>query len=545
MATHGSSMTTIQSPRSPEPGTFLSASGSDHAESVPRKATKISSRESSPRPIQETGSRVEHTIQLSSIDHCMPRAYIRVCLAFRLPHPDASHDALAGLGRFLRKVVKSAPFLAGYVDPAPKVDGAIGRVQIHFSEEDVRAFPAIQTRRLTSDEMHWNYDQLDQASLPPSTIRPELISALPENTDDGRAPVFRVQANLVEGGLIVSIYLHHCVTDGFGLGLLVSGTIVDDAPEVGYANGMNGSGGVNGVNDLPGSGVNDLAAIATIETKERRKLSSGDGHDSERQLRSLVTTQKNARSKPATQLGRGCVFTIPQVKLNALKELLLTFLPNGTNDSKPFITDHDVLQALLWRRLSHARKPSLVVTSLAPTSEFAMSNLLIPVNIRSRMEPPLPSSYFGSAVDFASVRLPLHELSSISHLSIAKTALAIRHAVEAVQDSYVRSAISLSNTANIDVRDLLASNMNRTTGADMYITSWLNLPLYERGDLGMGLGKPDWVRKPWSRDPGACIILPQDPRKDVVEVVVQLAIADMERLLEDDVFMDFVEKVIE
>jgi hypothetical protein len=171
--------------------------------------------------------------------------------------------------------------------------------------------------------------------------------------------------------------------------------------------------------------------------------------------------------------------------------------------------------------------------------------LLIPVNIRGRMLPPLPSSFFGSAVDFASVKLSLAHLSNSTPSAYALTALAIRHAVRAVQDAYVRATIQLSNTPNVDVRDLQAANMNRTTGADMYITSWLGLPLYEKGDLWMGLGQPDWVRKPWSRDPGACIILPQDPRRHVLEVVVQMAAEDMERLLRDEAFMGFVDRTIE
>jgi hypothetical protein len=173
------------------------------------------------------------------------------------------------------------------------------------------------------------------------------------------------------------------------------------------------------------------------------------------------------------------------------------------------------------------------------------STLLIPVNIRGRMIPPLPSSYFGSAVDFASVRQTIAHLSTSTPSSYVMTALAIRRSVTAVQDPYVRATINLSNTPYIDVRDLLAANINRATGADMYITSWHALELYGKGDLGMGLGMPDWVRKPWSRDPGACIILPQDPRKKVLEVVVQMAAADMERLLRDDVFMEFVERTIE
>jgi hypothetical protein len=443
-----------------------------------------------------------------------------------------------GLGRFLTSTVNAAPFLAGYVHPSPEEDDAIGRVEIRFTREDVDTFPAIQTRRYTDEEMPWTYDELSNLGLPPSAIRPDLVSALPENTDDGRAPVFRVQANLLEGGLIVSVYLHHCVTDGSGLGLLVSGSILNSPHIRERINGTPESAMTNGCGDFSAGGENDLAAIACMETRSRGKLSHSKGYDTQREYSDNKPVHGDTASRTASSTGRGCVFTIPHLKMNAFKSLITKYLPKDDNDVTPFITDHDVLQALLWHHLTQARRHSV-------NAKVNSSTLLIPVNIRGRMIPPLPSSYFGSAVDFASVRQTIAHLSTSTPSSYALTALAIRHAVTAVQDSYVRATINLSNTPSIDVRDLLAANMNRATGADMYITSWLGLPLYEKGDLGMGLGMPDWVRKPWSRDPGACIILPQDPRKDVLEVVVQMAAADMERLLRDEVFMEFVEKIIE
>ncbi len=61
----------------------------------------------------------------------------------------------------------------------------------------------------------------------------------------------------------------------------------------------------------------------------------------------------------------------------------------------------------------------------------------------------------------------------------------------------------------------------------------------------MGFGKPDWVRKPWSRDPGSCIVLPYDDRKDYLEVVIQMTKPDMARLLEDPNFMEYVVRVID
>ena len=499
------------------------------------------------------GPRREYTIHLSSIDHCMPRAYIRVCLAFRLPHPHALKPALAGLERFLRGVIRNAPYLAGYVDPAPSGDGAVGRVQILFSPGDVDDFPTLQVRPFSPDERSWTYDELDEAGLPPSVIRPELVSALPENTDDGRAPAFRVQANVVEGGLIVSIYLHHCVSDGTGLGLLVSGglghpTHPPDAVDCHHRSGPSDNPVANG-----GPPDGHLGATAAGESLLRTRLCDSAGFDATRHLkhRDPTVPRRGSISAPIKP-GRGCVFALSLPKLDCLKSLLQTFIPeppapampvNGEAGLEPehgYMTDHDVLHALLWHHCARARIPSL-----SPANRTASASLLIPVNIRARVEPHLPETYFGSAVDFARATQPLPRLAQGTPANLAALALAVRRAVSAVQDPYVRSAISISNTPGLDVRDLLAANMDRVSGADMYITSWLHLPLYTRGDLGMGLGMPDWVRKPWSRDPGACIILPQDPRKQTVEIVVQLADPDMARLLKDADFMEFVERVIE
>lgn len=543
MSSHRSTMTKTESPGPSERRTFLTTSRFDaddvallEVKPAINHAPTSASRHAAIAHVPQA----EHVIRLSSIDHCMPRAYIRVCLAFRLPPLASVEKALAGLGRFLTSTVEAAPFLAGYVHPSAEKDGAVGRLEIRFSEDDVRTFPAIQAREFTADEMPWTYQALSEQGLPPSAIRPDLVSALPENTNDGSAPVFRVQANLLAGGLIVSIYLHHCVTDGSGLGLLISGSLFRGTHVYEHLNGTADATPVNCNGTAAADGRDNLAAIAAIETRSRSQLCRSKGYDVERQISHNHTSSGDAAPPTTASTGRGCVFVIPHVKMNQFKALITRHLPKDDNNVTPFITNHDVLQALLWHHLTKARGQSLRLRD-----KVTASTLLIPVNIRDRMLPALPSSFFGSAVDFASVRLGLTYLSTPTPSAYALTALAIRHAVNAVQDSYVRATIHLANTPHMDVRDLQAANMNRTTGADMYITSWLGLPLYEKGDLGMGLGQPDWVRKPWSRDPGACIILPQDPRRDVLEVVVQLVAEDMERLLRDEAFMDFVERIIE
>ena len=203
--------------------------------------------------------------------------------------------------------------------------------------------------------------------------------------------------------------------------------------------------------------------------------------------------------------------------------------------------------------MTRARKESLPQTCQT-------SKLFVPVNVRGKVQSPLSDSYFGAAVEFACVKLPLSRLTepvndALSadardlsskpdrdpYAQLAETAVAVRNAIETVNESYVRQLIALANREDedMDLRDIMASNMDRISGADMYITSWEKLGLYD-ATLEMGLGKPDWVRKPWSKDPGSCVILPRDDRKSYIEVLVQMTEEDMLRLLKDQDFMSYV-----
>jgi hypothetical protein len=187
--------------------------------------------------------------------------------------------------------------------------------------------------------------------------------------------------------------------------------------------------------------------------------------------------------------------------------------------------------------MTAARVPSL------RGSEVDKSTLFTPVNIRSKIDPPLSDSYFGAAVDFATTEMSLTHLATGSDtvVALSETALAIRQAISGVDEAYIRQAIALARDPDprVDVRDLMSSNMNRTNGADMYITSWERMQLYD-ATLELGLGRPDWVRKPWSKDPGSCIVLPNDDRKPYTEVLVQMTENDMSRLMTDGVFMSHV-----
>lgn len=471
-------------------------------------------------PYSHPGS--DHVIQLSGIEHCMPRSYIRICLAYRLPNPADLPDALEKLNDFVRKTVDAKPYLSGYVVAVDNPENRIGAVEIRFSDTDFLEYPNVGERELTHDEVPYSYDQLCDIGLPPSVIKPELVSALGESADEHRAPVFRVQANMVAGGIIVSVYLHHCISDGTGIGWLISGGVLDD--DFTFRRDLNGDN-----LDVPSLSMR-LDSFAKHQSQVRTELSYPSANQtSNRVLKTKSVLPAGLEDPVVKPPGRGCVFAIPLVKLGELRNELKARSRN------------DALMTLIWHAMTKARIPSL-----SANQAIDKSRLNIPVDIRGKVKKPLPEYYFGAAVDFASAEMSLCHLEDMSLSSMAETALVIREAINCVNDDYIRKAIALTlyPKPNVDVRDLQGSNMNRATGADMYITSWEKLKLYE-GTFDMGLGRPDWVRKPWSRDPGSCIVLPVDDRKDYLEVVIQMATEDMERLLINEAFMGYVVNWVE
>lgn len=475
--------------------------------------------------IAESG---DHVIHLSRIEHCMPRSYIRICLAYKVPDDDMLTKALSGLNGYIRKVVDAKPYLSGYVISVPEPNKQVGAVEIHFSDQDFLEYPAVNVRHLSHDEVPYTYEELESKGLPPSTIKPEIVSALSESADEERAPVFRVQANVVKGGLIVSVYLHHCISDGTGIGLLISGSVLND--EYTFDRHLDGKG-----HETP-SLSRRLNAFAHHKSIVRQELSYSSANQiNDRKLKCKVVKPTSEFKGGAKIQGRGCVMSIPLAGLQELREGLQAVC------GSIFFSHNDVLQALLWHSMTRARIPAL-----AEDGSIQESSLLIPVNIRKRLSKRLSKSYFGAAIDFASAKMPLSHLKDSSAAALAESAVTIRNAIEKVDEPYIRQAIALAQYADptIDVRDLQASNMDRSKGADMYVTSWEKLSCYE-ATFEMGLGPPDWVRKPWSRDPGSCIVLPRDERKDYLEVVIQMTQDDMARLLEDQEFMKYISRVLD
>lgn len=472
---------------------------------------------------------IAHTVKLSSIEHCMPRSYIRIVMAYKLSNGMAMEQAIEKLQHFVQKLVRAKPYLAGKVVDAELPEGRGSRPEIVFTAHDYLNYPPVHVEDLIDgDGQRLRYDELDQACCPPSRLPPELVlkDLKPDVDAKNSAPVFRMQVNILDGGFVIALYLHHVISDGTGLDLITSGQILDDEYTFSWKPEFE--------SDEDPTLDELLESFAQEKSRVRELLSKNPANSSNiRHIRALHLDQPPPPKNPP---GRGCIIQISQQRIAALKE---QFNKKEKEEATgKWHTTNSVLMALLWRHMIRARR--------ATVPQVEVSTLLIPANLRNVIQPNLPKSYFGAAVDCSKAEMDLDTLVQGGPERLYHVSKTIREAAFQINDAYVKELIKFANDADgtIDLADIQASNMDRVNGADMYITSWMEFGTYKH-DLGMGIGGPDWVRKPWSRDPGSCIILPRDDRKDYLEAVVQMRKDEMSSLLQDMEFLHNVVRVID
>ena len=504
-----------------------------------------------------------HTITLSTLDQGMPRHYTRFCLAFSLGDTSA-FEAISRLRAFFQRTFQVHPWLAGYACPV-KGDSLPGhQLEIRYSRRDVENFE-IKIRDQT-ETFSLSYRELCDLGMPPSKIPRELVSSCPDRRPDTEPGlILDVTVNIIRGGLLVALFLHHGVTDGATMGTIIGGELCSH------------------IKHTVALSPEGLAQAAHDEMSTREPLSRvtanqaiGQHFEYRPALRALnMTPPPPLGPSPTAEQVASHIFFFPDSKLRLLKTTLNALVHASTTPEIPWVTTHDALQSLLWQHLTRARAPSL---KSSRTTLPQKSTLLIPVNIRKRIKPPLPPHYMGGAVALAPASVTVdsllgppassHDLEEpaqqlISTAYLLNTCIVIHTAISRCEDTYLREVLALTNQQD-SCRNMVDLNLDTLSGLDLCITSWAVLPIFGpipgrencSGDMGMGLGLPDFIRKPWSRDAGGCIILPKDPRRrdagvgdgqgeSGLEVLVQLKTEDMQRLVEDRDFMAHVGRVID
>ncbi|KAK8496112.1 hypothetical protein V6N12_046679 [Hibiscus sabdariffa] len=179
---------------------------------------------------------------------------------------------------------------------------------------------------------------------------------------------------------------------------------------------------------------------------------------------SLLTSVSSLGSNPKPS--SVSVFKITQGQLTTLKAKSL----KQENRSKGKYSNYTMLAAYIWRCASKARG----LLDDQPTK------LHMPFNGRSRLHPPLPSSYFGN-VFFAASSISLS--GNLQSEPFEDTVERVHGALQRMDDEYLRSALDyLEALPDITVARREAETFQCP---NLNFNNWMRLPMHD-ADFGWG-----------------------------------------------------------
>uniref|UniRef100_A0A804NRB3 Uncharacterized protein n=1 Tax=Zea mays TaxID=4577 RepID=A0A804NRB3_MAIZE len=179
----------------------------------------------------------------------------------------------------------------------------------------------------------------------------------------------------------------------------------------------------------------------------------------------------------------------------------------------PGVSTYCAVTAHLWRCVCVAR-------GLAPGAD---TRLGLPANVRHRLRPPLPRTFFGNAVVRDHVTAPVSTVLGAPLGSVAET---IKKAVDRVDDAFARSVLDYLELQNAGGKQLSgqaqaqAPREQLVPATDLWAVSWLGMAMY---DADFGSGAPRFVAPAQMFGIGTAYMTPRGPdRDDGIAVLISL-----------------------
>lgn len=428
------------------------------------------------------------------------KLYTQLCCIFPVADNTTHDRVIATLRHGLDRLSESFPWLAGDVINEGASEGHTGVYRIVPSGK----IPLI-IRDLRGDPSAPTMDGLRRANYPMSMLDEKLIAPcltlnLPGNSIGlaaDSAPVFVVQANFVEGGLMLVIVGQHNVMD------------------------MTGQGHV--MNLMSRACRNQLFTPdeILIGNPDRTKTIPllDDAYEPGPELDPQIVTPKPEISKDSPPQSSWAYVTFSAASLATLKSLAT----KTVTQSSRFVSTDDTVSAFIWQCISRARIPRL-----GPSSQSTFARA---VDVRQRMG--IPATYPGMLqnMTYNSDTLqsladkPLGAIASRLRAQLDPKITDLAYNTRAMATFIARSAdkTKLSVTACVDIP------------SGLMLSSWAKIDTYEL-DFNLGLGKPEAVRRPCFVPFESLIyLMPKSPNGEMA-VAMCLRDEDWRRLNVDEEF---------
>lgn len=454
-----------------------------------------------------------NTEQLTPLDLLMPRTYVSGLLTFQTT--ESTPSVLQALQQGLNDISKQIPWLTGRVFPTTLPQGQLPTLGIR------RTANAAPPELIDSGSISASYEALSAKGMYPEGIPPSVWPCLASSEDAfalNGAPVFAASVFRFSDnqGVGVCVCVHHNVVDGTGFAWLLRL----------WAGRITGSGSGTSF-PTPWGRIGRLSEALAPEIQA----------NSVSPLECLFASHPEySRSPPELPnefpSSTSKLFRIPMTRVIALKQLLEDRMATGP-------TTNTLISALLWQAVTRAR------THRNPALADKASRLVTAVDGRKRIDQKFSTPdnpYLGNLVLYATAKLPVKDLGTSSNEDfvqcLADACRSITRSSSQIGRQHIAEVFSLVH--RMDNYKDVSVGWDLFNSIDFTISSWSDLPLYDL-DFGKGLGRPDFVRVPYTEADGVGFILPRRRETvvagvsdEVVDVVVMLRRDDMAVLEKDE-----------
>ena len=438
---------------------------------------------------------------LSTLDRGAPHTYIRYALTFAC-NADQSTATIEKLHKATKRLVSEIPMLAGVVTTSDSKNPVVA-----VTIDQVNNFKATIARPQVDDK---NYTFVRNHGFAPRYISSAGYTPLTDGFIGDTNACCAIQANLIDGGLVLAIYLHHAVADIRGVATIVR--LMSEG--------------------LPARELSEesLELEATTVSQARARLSSGNGMstflatargtEQQRQLSAGEADPQGDHNTPAggsVGLGKDAATTcaaILRFRLNIIVEAAEMInnrrsLRDPNNTDK--VTPREVLIAILWQIFVRARWANGTQVTSRSCVSFA-------VDIRPHLVPALEPHWMGNAeatavaIDETTILRGGYDLSFIE-----RTANIIHmSAKSASSDPLTRSHIEMINKS---------TSVPSPPETQLVVHDWApvsEMPEQEM-DVGLGLGPPNATRR-IGRSFGTndMMLMPEDHQAQAWDVQVEV-----------------------
>lgn len=333
--------------------------------------------------------------------------------------------------------------------------------------------------------------------------------------------------NVFPGKIVLAMSFMHAAMDGTGAGIVLQALAEGCKATDGNPGTITASIAKNEVN------IRQEVSLWPLKCKTRLDHSLELGppvFDS-----NIPSEQWAAMETAASSLVKTKKFAFSPEKIAQVKETCNKLLPEFQSSS--LISSNDIVTAILGICIDKAQHPM-------KASQNENASVLMAVDLRNRVKPPLPNTFAGNMVFpvRSNIHFPQCQQTSMrdgleaEFLHLTQLALQLRTKLGSINESF---AYSVSATVT-DKEDWCAAEIK---SADVIVTSWRHLKMFGV-DFGEGLGKIYDFDAGLLLVPGACIVMPSKDQGNALEngsavpweASITLKTGDFDILVNDPLF---------